>query len=394
MMPVKNDRSSSDRSIHLRTKLSFKKPRTKTFWWVRLILFWQIGWLIVVWCGLAARYVPSDVFWPLQITGILLPFWSVALVPGIFILAWKRKWFSFVLSITGLFLIALRMWPFGLAAVSSTSRDLKLMTYNAANVPADAWDTLFEQQHPDLLFFQESYFWQLPKGTESTRYLYYLKDSLSYTFAPSALLKKVRSFSNPILTRGLIRPDTVQAYQVDDGESNQNFATRSVLQSGRFWFAVYNVHLQSLGEQKPWKLMRSGKSLGDIIERLSLQYGRAYQIQAKEVRLLKNVLEKETLPYLVVGDFNNTIHNWAYAEFASGMTDVFIETGAGWGGTYHSHQPLFKIDHMLVSWHWRPVLAKVLSVEYSDHRPVVAWLRPKAEIMKKMPNGAKIPPYP
>ena len=140
--------------------------------------------------------------------------------------------------------------------------------------------------------------------------------------------------------------------------------------------------------------MRSGKSLGDIIERLSLQYGRAYQIQAKEVRLLKNVLEKETLPYLVVGDFNNTIHNWAYAEFASGMTDVFIETGAGWGGTYHSHQPLFKIDHMLVSWHWRPVLAKVLSVEYSDHRPVVAWLRPKAEIMKKMPNGAKIPPYP
>ncbi|MBL7980006.1 MAG: endonuclease/exonuclease/phosphatase family protein [Bacteroidetes Order II. Incertae sedis bacterium] len=394
MMPVKNDRSLSGRSNPLRTELPLKKPRKKTSWWVRFMFMWQVGWLVVFWGGLAARYVPSDVFWPLQIAGILLPFWWAGLVPGAFILAWKRKWFPVVLSITGFCLLALRLWPFGLVATTPTTSDLKLMTYNVANVPADGWARLFEGHNPELLFFQESYFWQLPKGTEATLYTRYLRDSLSYSIAPGALFKKVRAISNPILTRGLLRPDTVQAYQVDDGVLIQNFASRSIVQNKNFRFAVYNVHLQSLGEQKPWKLMASEKPLRDILERLSLQYERAYKIQANEVRLLKKALEKETLPYLVVGDFNNTIHNWAYAEFASGMTDVYIATGPGWGGTYHSHQPLFRIDHILASQHWQPVLAKVLSAEYSDHRPVVAWLRLKAEIMKKMPNGAKTPLHP
>ena len=87
------------------------------------------------------------------------------------------------------------------------------------------------------------------------------------------------------------------------------------------------------------------------------------------------MMDRETLPILVCGDFNSTPHGWVYHHLAAGLTDVFGRIGRGWGNTYHTRRPFVRIDYVLVSPDWQPLVAEVLDADLSDHRPLLVRLR-------------------
>jgi endonuclease/exonuclease/phosphatase family metal-dependent hydrolase len=136
---------------------------------------------------------------------------------------------------------------------------------------------------------------------------------------------------------------------------------RFVAEWGGRPFAVYVVHFRSYSRPGGSPQLRTLRS--DLAAR------------AREARYLRDVLDAEALPYLVVGDFNATPDQWTYAHVASGLQDALRET-AGWAPTYPDGRPLVQIDAVLTSPGWAVASARVLPPGLSDHRGVLVDLRP------------------
>jgi endonuclease/exonuclease/phosphatase (EEP) superfamily protein YafD len=138
---------------------------------------------------------------------------------------------------------------------------------------------------------------------------------------------------------------------------------------------VFNVHLQSFGERKPWR--DPGASVLDPTFWISylLQYRLAFEARAWETRQLRALMDRETVPVLLCGDFNSTPHSRVYRHLAAGRQDAFREAGTGWGMSYHRRLPLVRIDYVLASEEWEPVSARTVPAGLSDHLPVLVRLR-------------------
>lgn len=141
--------------------------------------------------------------------------------------------------------------------------------------------------------------------------------------------------------------------------------------------AVYNVHLRSFGEERPW---RTGQLRSAAAWRVAAQsFQRSLSLRAAEAERFRAMLDHETLPFLVAGDFNSTPDQWAYAHIAAGLSDGLSRHGTWWArATYPSRFPLVRIDAVLASPHWRLDDAWVGPDGLSDHRPVLARLRLRA----------------
>ena len=77
-----------------------------------------------------------------------------------------------------------------------------------------------------------------------------------------------------------------------------------------------------------------------------------------------------------IGDFNDVATSYTYKQLATGMTDAHREAGSGMGITYTEAFPGFRIDFVLHQPHWQTLDCYTIDCEFSDHYPVVAWLRP------------------
>jgi endonuclease/exonuclease/phosphatase family metal-dependent hydrolase len=82
----------------------------------------------------------------------------------------------------------------------------------------------------------------------------------------------------------------------------------------------------------------------------------------KTVEALKELMEAETLPTLVLGDWNVPDVGPLYQRVSAGFSDAHREAGAGYGYTFPGDlewwaafgQPWLRIDYVLSDRHWRP----------------------------------------
>ncbi len=79
-------------------------------------------------------------------------------------------------------------------------------------------------------------------------------------------------------------------------------------------------------------------------------------------------------PLLLMGDFNVTEREPAYAELTVGLQDVYARVGGGWGGTwgrifaFQNRFALLRIDYILASPNLKPLTASVdCTLRGSDH---------------------------
>jgi len=142
----------------------------------------------------------------------------------------------------------------------------------------------------------------------------------------------------------------------------------------------YNLHLHTQGRKKPWK-NDDPRLLDPRFWRPYLRMARdGYLRRAWQAERIRENVERETVPVIIAGDFNETVHNWSFRHIAGGFQDTWATSGRGWGGTFHTRLPLVRIDFVLAGPEWEVVsaLTPATSRLVSDHRPVIARLRLKS----------------
>jgi endonuclease/exonuclease/phosphatase family metal-dependent hydrolase len=246
---------------------------------------------------------------------------------------------------------------------------------------------LIEDEQPDLLGIQEAWVEAAGRNRPTRRavHLRAVADRLAYHLSVPTISSSLAAWDRnstgvPLLIREgdveVLEQTAVPLGGVDDLEASMAIRTHFRWQGREA--VVYNVHLRSFGDEKPWQDRRSLFAVQTWIPYLR-QYRTVFRERADETDQLAEQIDAETLPVLIIGDFNSTADNWTYRRLRGDRIDAFRVAGAGNGHTYRSDKPLVRIAFVIVDRAWEVTMAEVPFVAFSDHRPVVARLRWRAE---------------
>lgn len=326
--------------------------------------------------GYAARYLHPRFAWWAALVAVGLPYVSLLLIPAALPAAVARRWLLLGVHLFFLVLAALRFVPLERGAAPSDD-DLTLMTFNtsrgggaSAEAQSRAVTDLVRDEVPDLACFQELNLDYATRGGErfATR-LTGLTDSLGYRVVEPRPTESGPAWQ-PVLGRVTI---------LDQSQQNLPGGGTRIVRVRFRWqdreAVLYNLHLHTFGTPKPWEEDDPDPFSLTFWRTYLVQYRAAYRARAREAEHIRGLLAEETLPVLICGDLNSTPHDWAFAQLAAGMQDVFKKTGREWGATYHTRLPFARIDHVLAGPEWDVVSAHIGNETLSDHRPLVVRLR-------------------
>lgn len=336
--------------------------------------------------GYASPYLPPAPFWWTSLLSTVLAYLAVlALVAAVSArIAFGRRW-TLPLVLVGI-LIFVRFVPFSrltASAVMPSDEDLVVMSFNAPVRGPDP-DTLarttlqiVQRVEPDLLALQEPAIWiqEEQKERRATAHIQAVIDSLDY-WAPTPTGEGAQhTILQPVLARFPLGRTMRYTFSSYHGSPKPTYVTRAPFTWKGREAVLYNVHLHTTGERKPWHEPANVLRPSVWIDYF-MQYRDSYIRRTSEARQLRELIEQERMPVVVAGDFNSTVHGWELRHVMKGLKDVFSARGKGWGGTYHARFPVFRIDHILVSPEWEIVSARVPDMPtLSDHRPVVTRIR-------------------
>jgi endonuclease/exonuclease/phosphatase family metal-dependent hydrolase len=154
-------------------------------------------------------------------------------------------------------------------------------------------------------------------------------------------------------------------------------------------FAIYNVHLVTPREElKPFQsksvlLSLAGLSrTNGLAQRLEAEQQRIWGFRVATARQLAAILQQETLPFLVLGDFNAPNRGYIHHLFATQLKDAFSACGRGYGFTFPSDGssplgglgPWLRLDYIFAGRGFLPVACEVESNRSAQHRAVGAIL--------------------
>lgn len=335
--------------------------------------------------GYAARYVHPRYAWVAELVAVGLPYLSVLLIGATVAVGLARRWRLLAVHLVLLGLIVIRFAPpvWLSRAAEAHPDDLTVMTYNVPRWSSEELERQKEQdmtalvgrEEPDVLGLQEARIrfrdgkvW----GLHGQFYLEALLNSMGYRVR-SPKEEGLVNIMQPVLSH-LEIDEVERTYLPEDLETAEVMRVRLQWQGRPM--VVYNLHLRSFGQQKPWEEDRhspfSWLSWGEYLRR----YRTAFRDRAREAERIRQMLDEETLPTIVVGDFNSTQHSWVYREILADRSDAFKVAGSGWGATYHRELPFARIDFIMASPEFEVISAHVPEgTDLSDHRPLVARLR-------------------
>ena len=346
---------------------------------------------IFVLAALAKFFRPEN-FWPGALVANFLP--VIALFLFIFLLVAgktkKRLWIFW--NFLALAYCIFSMWP----AISAENvedevgNDLVIYTQNIPRHPEerDAQEAIYESvnlESPHIISVQESGVFSTVKEPGQGRVqkkLRILVDSLGYTAPPATRLDESGRWYNmqqPILTKLKVIDQTESKFVYDEDDYDPLFMTRSVLDWKGREVVIYNVHLRTYGRNKPWYHPEIHWFDWSFWQPFAEQIEEAYSTRSWQLDQILGIVDQETLPFLLVGDFNSSPYGWIYSKLSERFTDVFQKSSRGFGHTYHVGLPLVRIDYVFASSDWIAVSSNLAKENplVSDHRPLVARVRLK-----------------
>lgn len=347
--------------------------------------------------GLSAAYVGGG--WAVQLVAIGLPYaaWTGTVLALAALLAGRRGWaLALALPVA---LVALRAWPG--SADAPQPGDLVVTSFNVPpverrTVRADSMAAFAARGEPHLLAMQDT--WVYPAGTrdEQPAHVRSVVERGPYRLAaPSRLVPREgwqrRGTGTPLLVRTRARSADTTGGRVEvlaqeeidlsrDGDASLALRTRFRWQGREA--VLYNVHLRSFGQPRPW----SDPAVDPLDPATWRPYVRRYRAvyadrHAETDRLVARIAQ-ETLPVLVAGDLNSTADQYAVrrlrrARRGAPFIDAYARAGGWrWGRTYHARRPLVRIDFVFADPEaFRVTGARTYPVGFSDHRPVEVRLR-------------------
>lgn len=151
---------------------------------------------------------------------------------------------------------------------------------------------------------------------------------------------------------------------------------------------VINTHLQttnlSKDDRDKFRVMIDGDLERDSAREESkvlLQKLAASSVKrAPQVKALARYIQRQHLPVILCGDFNDTPVSYAHYQMVEQLEDCFVNSGNGPGFTYHHHGMRVRIDHIFCSDYWEPQGCYVDNkISASDHYPVITWLKKRSK---------------
>jgi endonuclease/exonuclease/phosphatase family metal-dependent hydrolase len=342
--------------------------------------------------GYAAPYLSPARFWWTDLFAVGLPVLGAgvaALALGLCV--WggvRRRWDRVAVGGGLLVLLLVRFGP-RLAAwgPAPAAEGLRVMTFNVPPSQSDGPPllALVRREAPDVVALQEARVRTGRRPGADARRLSgalqgLLAPSTGYRLPPGGPLNTV--VQQPVFGRGTLDSMSVHPLPPDGETSARSQYTRTQFVWRGRTAVLYNVHLHSVGEARPWTLLMEEWTSVDRWRTFLRTYRNGSLRRAQQARLLRRRIEGETAPVLLVGDFNRTPHQWAYRHVAQGLQSAVRRRVRGWGGTYPAGRPLVQIDHVLASPAWQITAARIPAdgaAAASDHRPVVARLRWKRD---------------
>jgi endonuclease/exonuclease/phosphatase family metal-dependent hydrolase len=342
--------------------------------------------------GYAAPYLSPARFWWTNLFAVALP----GLGAGVAVLALglcvgggvRRRWGPVVVGGGLLALLLVRFGPRAAAwAPAPPAEGLRVMTLNVPPSRSDGPPllALLRREGPDVVALQEA---RVRTGRRPGRDARLLSGALRGLLAPSTgyrpprRLPRATVVQQPVFGRATLDSMSVHPLPPDGNASARSRYTRTRFVWRGRRAVLYNVHLHSVGEARPWTLVPEEWTSLDRWRTFLRTYREGSLRRAQQARLLRRRIMREPAPVIVVGDFNSTPHQWAYRHVAQGLQSAHRRRGRMWGGTYPAERPLVQIDHVLAGPAWQVTAARIPAdgaAAVSDHRPVVARLRWKRD---------------
>lgn len=339
---------------------------------------------------LAPLVNPAKLFFP-ALFGLAYPYLLLANL--IFLLIWlirleKALLLSLIVILLGWNhlnnLLPINFKESGIPEDADSKRMFKALSYNVRGFDVYRWTKdpqakqeifdFLKTQDPDLVCIQE-YYTSLKQGEthdDVSKQLQSLPQSAVYftndpanrqgfgiaTFSKYPILKKSRipfnsSFNAAMYTDILFESDTIR---------------------------IFNVHLQSIRLEKDdyafmdtARLKYSNEQMHEI-RSIGSRLKTAFAQRAEQAQIIASYIKDSPYAVVVMGDFNDTPHSYAYRKIRKGIHDAFRKAGGGLGNTYSGVFPSFRIDYILHGQEFISYEFERIKIDYSDHFPIATWL--------------------
>lgn len=258
-------------------------------------------------------------------------------------------------------------WPWGQAHGSSTATPVRVMTWNVkycsrGKLAQQALRDDIARANPDIVMLQDA--GGILKGALGSYFAkWHLHSQEQFVIASRFPLAETEILS---IGRPSGKQKTFARYRVKIGSTP---------------VSLYNIHLESPREglsavgsarKRPWYLPKG-------IQR----FERNVSIRLIQARMVQDFISQEKGPVIIGGDLNSPDASQVCAGLRdAGLHDAFAEGGRGYGYTY-GHFLLqrripwmrvswMRIDHVMMSSHFKTLSCRTGTGEASDHRPVIA----------------------
>ena len=181
----------------------------------------------------------------------------------------------------------------------------------------------------------------------------------------------------------ILQSDTI-AY-----ESKNNLSVGYILNTPVGKTLVVNNHLESCHltekERTDFKEMVSGDAdrddIGKESKNIIVKLTESSLIRNSQVKAVADYVDSHKgMPVILCGDFNDSPTSFNHSVMSRNLIDCFVASGIGTGWSYCHNGLRIRIDNIMCSSHFTPYGCKVLSnVSFSDHYPMICWLKPVKE---------------
>lgn len=344
-------------------------------------------------------FIISPVFFsPIALLGLAFPYLFVIFLLLVIINLFRDRRLGLILCIVllpGFYNFSHVVgWHFGKWKMEKPNNTLRVLTWNVEafsfhGLPPEEIErgilTTIDQYNPDIVFLQECPHHVLTYGG-IWRKTDELMDSIGYkgnVMASDSTFWEGRmvpfNTGVAIFSKKAVSDDTTLKILEDPHEQQHCVAGTTTFNNNPI--RVLTGRLSSLNLY--WDTAHQDKSIYQItFERKRMvqhQIRTVERLHKEQISTIRKEILASSSPVIYCGDMNSvpTSYNY-YLMRGSNFQDAFLKGGGGIGATFQNIAPTLRIDAIFVDKKRFEVLqSKVIDVDLSDHKPVVADMRLK-----------------
>lgn len=334
-------------------------------------------------------FVNTGMHWWVALPGLLFPYLLAILVIFIIIrlLSFHRKTSKIILAVSLVTLILgfqqirsaiafhfAHKWETVKNSGSIRILDWNVNSWDISNYESKGGFTFqplmydfIQQQGADILCFQEFFNCSDPTILPSYVKLLEKRGYPHHYFAPASYTVNGKFQTGLAIFSKLPIVDTAFFSTISSGHSEGYQYVDIETHQGTI--RVFNTHLESVGfDQDDYEALGKVSGSRTILGKLR----NSYYVRTIQAAELKAEMNKSPHPAILCGDIDDVPNSHVYFMLRKGMSDPFLQKGAGLGSTFRFIAPNLRIDYILTDKKFKTLQWKKTRSKYSDHYPIMA----------------------